>query len=160
MYHSSTKIISREELPPKVAFWRLKDRKIVFTNGCFDLLHLGHIDYLERAKKLGDVLVLGLNDDASVTRLKGKNRPLNSVEVRSRMLAALEFIDAVVVFEEDTPYELIKAVQPDILVKGSDYKVEEIVGHDIVLGRGGEVVPLDFVEGYSSTELMQKIKEL
>jgi len=138
--------------------WRFQEKKIVFTNGCFDLLHLGHIDYLAKAKDLGDILVVGVNTDASVTRLnKGKNRPITDQQSRATLLASLFFVDAVVLFDEDTPYELIKTVQPDVLVKGSDYKPEEIVGYDVVTAKEGEIKTLDFLQGYSTTLIEQKI---
>lgn len=138
--------------------WRFQEKKIVFTNGCFDLLHLGHIDYLAKAKDLGDILVVGVNTDMSVTRLnKGKNRPITDQQSRTTLLASLFFVDAVVLFDEDTPYELIKTVQPDVLVKGSDYEPEEIVGYDVVTAKGGEIKTLDFLQGYSTTLIEQKI---
>lgn len=139
---------------------RFQSKKIVFTNGCFDILHLGHVDYLTRARDLGNVLVLGLNTDASVKRLgKSPERPINSQLTRASILAALECVDLVVMFDEDTPYNLIKLVQPDILVKGGDYKAEDIVGYDIVKAGGGEVVTIPLVEGYSTTGLVQKLKQ-
>lgn len=129
----------------------------MFTNGCFDLLHLGHVDYLEKARQLGDKLIVGLNTDASVRRLKGPSRPLQDEMSRSRIMASLLFIDAVVLFDEDTPYELIREVAPDILVKGDDYTIENIVGHDLVLGRGGEVKTISLVKGYSTSGIVEKI---
>lgn len=132
--------------------------KVVFTNGCFDILHLGHLDYLGKAADLGDKLIIGLNTDASVQRLKGPSRPINNQEARAQMLAALSFVDAVILFNEDTPYELIKTIQPDVLVKGADYSVKEIVGHDIVLAKGGEVIPIDLLEGYSTTDIIEKLQ--
>lgn len=150
------KIQTVEELLPQIAEWR-KEGEIVFSNGCFDILHLGHLDYLSQAADLGHKLILGLNSDASVSRLKGPSRPINDQKARASMLAALSFVDAVVFFEEDTPYELIKAVQPDILVKGADYAIEEIVGHDIVLARGGRVIPINLLEGYSTTAILEKL---
>lgn len=134
------------------------DKKIVFTNGCFDILHIGHLRYMEEAAKLGDILVIGLNSDASVRRLKGEERPINSQEDRAELLSALEFVDYVVIFDEDTPYELIKKIQPDVLVKGGDYKPEEVIGKDIVEARGGELRLLRFVEGKSTTNIISKIK--
>ncbi len=132
--------------------------KVAFTNGCFDILHLGHLDYLGKAADLGDKLIIGLNTDASVQRLKGPSRPINNQEARAQMLAALSFVDAVILFNEDTPYELIKTIQPDVLVKGADYSVKEIVGHDIVLAKGGEVIPIDLLEGYSTTDIIEKLQ--
>ncbi len=154
-----TKIIDGEELERLLAIWRFKNKKIVFTNGCFDILHLGHIDYLAKAREQGDVLIIGLNTDDSVRRIKGSDRPISNQRARSMILASLRFVDAVVFFDEDTPYELIKKVQPDFLVKGSDYKAEDIVGYDIVKARGGEIRTLDLVEGYSTSQLVEKIRK-
>lgn len=133
--------------------------KIVFTNGCFDILHRGHVEYLQEAKKLGDRLVVGINDDASVRRLKGSMRPVNSIEDRMLLVSALECVDYVIAFEEDTPLELIQAVMPQILVKGGDYKIEEIVGADWVVANGGKVVTIPCVEGKSTTKLIESIQE-
>jgi rfaE bifunctional protein nucleotidyltransferase chain/domain len=152
------KILDRDRLKNQLAVWRFKDQKIVFTNGCFDLLHLGHIDYLSKAKDHGNVLIVGVNTDASVQRLKGENRPVKDEVSRSMIMASLQFVNAVVLFDEDTPYELIKLVQPDVLVKGSDYEPEDIVGYDIVKARGGEIVTIDFLAGYSTTGIIEKIK--
>ena len=129
--------------------------KVVFTNGCFDILHRGHVEYLSKAADMGDVLVVGLNTDASVKRLKGEGRPVNNEEDRALVLASLSFVDAVVLFGEDTPYELIEAVHPDVLVKGADYKTEEIVGYDIVTSYGGIVDTIPLVNGYSTTKLIK-----
>ena len=134
--------------------------RLVFTNGCFDLLHPGHVDYLERARALGDALVVGLNDDASIRRLKGGGRPVNPLADRARMLAALRAVDMVVPFSEDTPLELIRRLEPDVLVKGGDYRIEEIVGAREVQARGGEVVVMPFLEGYSTTALIERIRAL
>lgn len=153
------KIVSRHEAARLVAQWQSSGQKVVFTNGCFDLVHRGHVEYLSLAADLGQKMVLGLNTDASVQRLKGPNRPLVDERSRAILLAAFSFIDLVVFFDEDTPYELIKALQPDILVKGSDYKPESIVGYDIVTGRGGKVETIEFVEGFSTTNLVKKIIE-
>lgn len=136
--------------------WRNEGLKVVFTNGCFDILHLGHIDYLEKARDLGDKLIVGLNDDKSVNRLKGKDRPINNLEARSRLLAALEFVDAVIPFSADTPLDLISYILPDILVKGKDYETSNIVGSDVVMKNGGSVETIAFVEGYSTTTLIEK----
>ena len=138
---------------------RLKDKKIVFTNGCFDILHLGHVDYLSKAADCGDILVVGVNSDASVKLLdKGPGRPIQDEVSRALLIAALHFVDLVVLFDEETPYELIKKVQPDVLVKGADYKVEQIAGHDIVLDRGGEVKLIEFLKGYSTSAIEKKIR--
>jgi len=133
-------------------------KTLVFTNGIFDLVHRGHLELLNKAKRLGDVLIVGINSDASVRRNKGPKRPIISQDDRAFMLANLTPVDYVVIFEEDTPYEVIKLVQPDILVKGSDYKKEDIVGYDIVTAKGGKVVTIDFLPGYSTTEIEKKIK--
>lgn len=145
-------------LSRQVNYWRFQGKKIVFTNGCFDLLHRGHIDYLSKAADLGDVLVVGLNTDASVTRLKGPGRPVNDQQARAEVLASLFFVSQVVLFDEDTPYELIQRVQPDVLVKGSDYQAEDIVGYEVVKARNGQVVTLDFLEGYSTSGLIEKLR--
>ena len=134
------------------------DKKIVFTNGCFDILHVGHIRYMQEASKLGDILIVGLNSDTSVKRLKGPERPVNNQDDRAEMLSSLEFVDYVVVFDEDTPYELIKKVQPDVLVKGGDYNPDNVVGKDIVEARGGELRLLNFVEGKSTTNIINKMR--
>jgi rfaE bifunctional protein nucleotidyltransferase chain/domain len=151
------KILSGQALTRNLAIWRFKERKIVFTNGCFDVLHLGHIDYLAKAADLGHELIIGLNTDASVRRNKGPQRPLQDQECRAMILASLGFVSAIVLFDEDTPYELIRLIQPDFLVKGADYKAEEIVGYDIVKAKGGEVVTLEFLPGYSTTRITQKL---
>jgi D-glycero-beta-D-manno-heptose 1-phosphate adenylyltransferase len=153
------KIKSFDEIKESVKDWQSKDYKIIFTNGCFDLLHYGHIHYLAEARDLGDKLIVGLNSAASVRRLKGINRPINDELTRQHLLAALAFVDAVVVFEDDTPYDLIKLIEPDILVKGGDWQPSQIVGSDIVLAKGGEVRSLPFIEGYSTTNIERKIKE-
>lgn len=137
--------------------WKSEGQKIVFTNGCFDLIHLGHVLYLEEAKSKGDRLVVGVNSDASVQKLKGKHRPIKDDVSRMHILAALESVDMVLVFGENTPYELIKMLLPNVIVKGGDWKTDQIVGSDIVLSHGGEVLSLQFAEGYSTTALEQKI---
>lgn len=133
-------------------------KTIVFTNGCFDILHRGHLTYLADAAKLGDALVIGLNSDASVKRLKGESRPINDMEDRKLFLEALKSVATVEVFEEDTPIELIKAVTPDILVKGGDYDISTIVGREHVEANGGKVLTIPFVDGYSSTKMIERIK--
>ena len=135
-----------------------RDRKIVFTNGCFDILHTGHMRYLKQASLLGDILVIGLNSDESVKRLKGINRPVNNEWDRAELLCALSFVHYVVVFEEDTPYELIRKIQPDVLVKGGDYREDEVMGKDIVEARGGKVVLMPYIEGKSTTNIIERIK--
>lgn len=149
-----TKIHSKDVLVSLLK--KQKNKKLIFTNGCFDLLHFGHITYLEKAKKLGDILIVGINSDSSVRALKGKNRPINSQFQRACMVAALYFVDFVVIFDENTPYELIKALKPDVLVKGADYKNKELVGSDLV----GQTELIDFEEGFSSTNIIKKIKDM
>ena len=134
-------------------------KKIVFTNGCFDLLHVGHVRYLAQAKKLGDFLIIGLNSDSSVKELKGEDRPINSFEDRATLLSAIESVDLVIMFEEQTPENLIKDIVPDILVKGGDYNIEDIVGYKTVMQNGGQVKTLSFYDGYSSTNYINKIKK-
>jgi len=128
--------------------------KIVFTNGCFDILHRGHVEYLQKAKTFGGKLIVGLNSDASVRRLKGPTRPVQDQESRKIILEALRCVDEVIIFDEDTPYELIKKIQPDVLVKGADYKPEDIVGYDIVKTKGGEVRTVEFVDGHSTSKIL------
>jgi D-glycero-beta-D-manno-heptose 1-phosphate adenylyltransferase len=140
-----------------LTIWQFQSKKIVFTNGCFDILHLGHIDYLSKAKDLGDLLIIGLNTDESVHRIKGNHRPIQDEISRSMVLASLGFVDFVVFFGEDTPYNLIKITQPDILVKGADYQPEDIVGNDIVKNKGGEIVTIEYLPGYSTTAIESKI---
>ena len=134
-------------------------KKIVFTNGCFDLLHVGHIRYLAQAKKLGDFLIIGVNSDTSVKKLKGENRPINLFEDRAALLSALNSVDLVIIFEEQTPENLIKDIVPDILVKGGDYNIEDIVGYQTIIQNGGQVKTLSFYDGYSSTNYINKIKK-
>ncbi len=152
------KIQSKDDLARILQQKQVEGKRIVFTNGCFDILHAGHVLYLAEARALGDILVLGLNSDASVKRLKGAQRPINGQFERAVVLAALESVSYVCIFEEDTPYELIKALQPDILVKGGDWNVADIVGSDLVLARGGEVKSLSFSQGLSTTNVIQKIQ--
>lgn len=153
------KVVPLEQLKRNLNVWRMKDLRIVFTNGCFDLLHHGHVDYLSKASDLGDVLVVGVNSDSSVKKLnKGANRPIQNENDRALILSALQFVEAVTIFEEDTPLELIKIIQPDVLVKGGDWKENEIVGADVVKAKGGTVTVIPFVEGYSTTNIEKKIK--
>lgn len=151
------KIQTISQLEKTVADWRLNSDKIVFTNGCFDILHFGHLSYLAAARDLGDRLVVGLNSADSVRRLKGPTRPIHEEKTRTHQLAALQFVDAVVVFEEDTPLNLIEKLAPDLLVKGGDWQPSQIVGSEFVLKNGGEVRSLPFVEGFSTTGIEQKI---
>ncbi|MCX7759698.1 MAG: D-glycero-beta-D-manno-heptose 1-phosphate adenylyltransferase [Hydrogenothermaceae bacterium] len=133
-------------------------KKIVFTNGCFDIIHAGHVDYLQKAKSLGDFLIVGLNSDESIRRLKGDGRPVNPQEQRKRVLEALKPVDMVIIFEEDTPERLIKEIKPDVLVKGGDWKIENIVGADFVMSYGGKVYTIDFAYDTSTTKIIQKVK--
>ncbi len=158
LYHEVNKVQTIDTIENALSGQR--DKKIVFTNGCFDILHIGHIRYLKEAKAKGDILVLGLNSDASVKRLKGPQRPVNKQQDRIDMLAEMEFIDYVVVFEEDTPYELITRVRPDILIKGGDYEPDKIVGADFVRSLGGKVEVIPFVEGKSTTNIINAMKRL
>ena len=151
-----SKIKTLDEIIAASENWQSQNKRIGFTNGCFDIVHLGHIDYLSRAADLADVLVIGVNTDASVSRIKGENRPLQDELSRSMLLASFQFVEAVVLFDDDTPYELIKAIQPDVLVKGSDYKEEDIVGADIVGDKGGKIVTIDFLDGYSTSSIIEK----
>ena len=150
------KIVSRDFFVENAV--KLHQQKIVFTNGCFDVLHFGHVHYLMEANALGDILVVGLNSDDSVRRLKGPSRPINGEKERAFVLAALSCVDYVVVFEEDTPKELIETVRPDVLVKGGDYALDQIVGADFVTRNGGTVTTLPFVEGFSSTRIIEQLK--
>lgn len=145
------------QLLQKLACWRFKNKKIVFTNGCFDIVHMGHIDYLAKSADKGDVLIIGLNSDASVNELKGANRPIIDENSRGLLLSSLWFVDAVVLFSEQTPKKIIEAIQPDVLIKGSDYKAEDIVGYDTVKNKGGKVITIDLIEGYSTSSIIQKI---
>jgi rfaE bifunctional protein nucleotidyltransferase chain/domain len=156
----SDKIITVAQASDLTKDLQKSNKKVVFTNGCFDLIHPGHVDYLRKAKACGDILIIGLNSDASIQRLKGKERPINDFYFRSTILAALEFVDYIVKFEDDTPLYLIKQILPNILIKGSDYTIDRIVGAKEVLEKGGEVKTIDFLEGFSSTLIINKIKNL
>jgi len=147
-----------QDFKPLLDEWREAGYTIVFSNGCFDLVHRGHIDSLAKAAELGDRLIVGLNSDTSVTLLKGISRPLIDQQSRTILLASLLMVDAVIIFDEETPYELIKAIKPDILAKGSEYKLEEIAGYDIVLANGGKVERIELTEGFSTTDIIHKIK--
>jgi len=157
MKQTADKIVSIAQAMNIVEQWRKKDLNTVFTNGCFDVIHLGHVDYLEKASKLGQKLVVAVNSDESVRRLKGVSRPINNQNARSRIIAALGFVDLVIVFEEDTPINLIESLKPQVLVKGNDYKIDNIVGSDIVTQNGGEVKTIELVQGYSTTGLIEKM---
>jgi D-glycero-beta-D-manno-heptose 1-phosphate adenylyltransferase len=153
------KIFTTASIVQKVAQWRLIGKKIAFTNGVFDILHQGHIFSLSQAAKEGDCLILGLNADASVKRLKGDNRPVNNQDARALVLASLVMVDAVVLFEEDTPLELIKSILPDVLIKGGDYTVEQIAGSKEVIANGGRVVINPILEGFSTTGIIEQIRK-
>ncbi len=152
------KIINREQAAQQVAQWKALGKKVAFTNGVFDILHPGHIFSLSEAAKEGDYLVVGMNADVSVKRLKGESRPVNNQESRAILLAALLMVDAVVIFEEDTPLELVKAIRPDVMVKGGDYTPEQVAGGKEVIADGGKVVINPILEGYSTTALIEKMK--
>src|SRR5476651_76002 len=152
------KICGLPSLKSKRAEWKSEGKKVVFTNGVFDLLHIGHITYMAKASELGDKLIIGLNADSSVKRIKGEDRPVNDQNSRALLLAALFFVDAIVVFEEDTPHQLISTLLPGVLVKGADYAIENIVGGKEVIANGGEVKTITFVDGYSSTSIIKRIK--
>jgi len=152
-----TKVKTVEELRPLLAILRAAGKKIVFTNGCFDLIHTGHTRYLAIARSFGDVLVVAVNSDASVSTIKGEKRPINSQQERAEALAALESVDFVTIFSEPDPYKVISALQPDVLIKGGDWPIEKIIGRDVVEARGGKVVNVPFVEGQSTTGIIQRI---
>jgi len=154
-----SKISDLQSLKTSITQWQSEGKKVVFTNGVFDLLHIGHITYMAKAAELGHKLVIGLNSDSSVKRIKGEDRPVNDQNSRAALLAALFFVDGIVVFDEDTPIDVITTLMPDILVKGADYSIENIVGAKEVMANGGEVKTIDFVEGYSSTSIIKKIRE-
>lgn len=152
-----SKIKTREELRPLLAILRAAGQKIVFTNGCFDIIHAGHTRYLAKAKSLGDVLVVAVNSDASVRMIKGNERPINAEAERMETLAALESVDFVTLFNEPDPYRVISDLQPDVLVKGGDWPVDQIIGGDVVQARGGRVVNVPYVEGASTTGIIERI---
>ncbi|HAI82825.1 MAG TPA: D-glycero-beta-D-manno-heptose 1-phosphate adenylyltransferase [Chitinophagaceae bacterium] len=154
------KIHTLKTLLPTIATWRLKSGTIAFTNGCFDILHSGHIASLQQAAEEADYLIVGVNADASVKRLKGNERPVNNQDSRSNLLANLQVVDAVIIFEEDTPLQLIQAIMPDVLVKGGDYTIEQIVGAKEVTANGGRVVINPIVQGFSTTGIIQTIQQL
>ena len=152
------KIFSLENLKTQVENWKATGEKVVFTNGCFDIVHQGHIEVLARTADLGTKLIIGLNSDSSTQRLKGKNRPIIQEQSRVFLLAAFSFVDAVVLFSEETPLKLISTLNPDVLAKGGDYEIETIVGHKVVKENGGQVILVPFVDGFSSTIIIDKIK--
>lgn len=155
-----TKIYTREELLKQVARWRFLGKSISFTNGCFDILHAGHISSLSEAAREGDILIVGVNTDASTKRLKGDERPVNNENSRALLLASLAIVDAVSLFDEDTPFELIIAVMPDVIVKGGDYTLNQMIGAKEVIANGGRVVINPIVEGFSTTGIIEKIRKL
>ena len=157
-YSTGEKILDLERLQMRIANWRESGETIVFTNGCFDILHVGHITLLEECRRFGSKLVLGLNADASISRLKGPERPIVRERERATVMAALAAIDAVVLFEEDTPLELIRAIRPNVLVKGGDYSIETVVGHEDVIAAGGRVEIVPTVQGFSTTNIVNKLK--
>ncbi|MDP7244899.1 MAG: D-glycero-beta-D-manno-heptose 1-phosphate adenylyltransferase [Flavobacteriales bacterium] len=152
------KIISLEELKARIESWKANGEKIAFTNGCFDILHRGHVEVLAKTVDLGDKLIIGLNSDSSIKKLKEENRPIVDEKSRALLLAAFSFVDAIVLFSEQTPINLIAEIKPDILVKGGDYEIQEIVGYNIVQGNGGEVITIPLTEGFSSTNIINKIQ--
>ena len=156
---SKQKILTWEQVKILVSKWKDAGDEVVFTNGCFDILHLGHVDYLEKAQAKGNRLIVAVNEDASVSRLKGPERPINNQNARARLIAALGFVDAVVTFGEETPKELIEKLIPDILVKGNDYAISNIVGADTVIEHGGRVEIIALVDGYSTTNIIEKINK-
>ena len=153
-----SKIYLLEGLKDQVDSWKESGEKVVFTNGCFDIVHRGHIEVLARTADLGNRLIIGLNSDQSIQVLKGENRPIENENSRTILLASLSFVDAVVLFSEETPLNLISTLKPDVLAKGGDYKIETIVGHKIVQNNGGQVIVVPFVDGFSSTNIIDKIK--
>ncbi len=159
MRHYSEKIFqSFDDFFECLKNWKTSNQKLVFTNGCFDILHRGHIDYLDKTAALGDKLIVGLNTDSSVKTLKGEKRPFIDEKSRAILIASLEMVDAVILFSEKTPYDLINKIKPDVLTKGKDYEIEEIAGFDIVLEKGGKVETIELTEGFSTTSLIEKIK--
>jgi rfaE bifunctional protein nucleotidyltransferase chain/domain len=158
MINSASKIVALTDALQLVNQWKLQGQTIVFTNGCFDIVHIGHVDYLERAHNLGDKLILGLNTDHSIRRIKGEKRPIVEENARARVIAALAFVDVVVLFDEDTPLRLIQTIKPDILVKGDDYTLKNIIGADFVIENGGKVETIPLVKGFSTSNIIEKIK--
>ncbi len=154
----NTKFFSLEDLIVQSDKWKKNREKIVFTNGCFDIIHRGHIEMLSHASMLGNKLIVGLNSDSSIRNLKGESRPILDEESRGILLAALAFIDAVILFSEETPLNIISSLKPDILVKGGDYQTNEIIGHKVVQENGGEVVIIPFINGFSTSSIIDKIK--
>ena len=152
------KIFNKNNLLEKLEIWRGANKKIVFTNGCFDLIHLGHIEVLARSADLGDILIIGVNTDSSIKELKGNNRPIIEENSRAQQLASLEFVDAVILFNEQTPLELIKVIKPNVITKGGDYSSKQVVGNEIAVRNEGEVIIIPLTQGYSTTSILDKIK--
>ena len=152
------KIFTLDTLTRSLTVWNSENKKIVFTNGCFDILHKGHVDYLEKAKKLGDILIVGLNNDASVSALKGKNRPIQDETSRLAIIASLTSVDATLLFVEATPMQLIQIIKPNVLCKGGDWPIDKIVGADFVQSYGGKIITIPFIQGYSTSNIEQKIR--
>ena len=153
------KIITTDNLVLKVSQWKKNKMKVAFTNGCFDILHLGHLEILTKSKEFGDRLIVAVNSDASVRKLKGKERPINDFQTRSNMLASFSFVDYVVEFSDDTPKKLIQIIKPDFLIKGGDYKKKDIVGNDIVSSYGGETIIIPLIDGLSTTNTINKLNK-
>ena len=152
------KIFNIKDLSQIIKKWRLNGDKIIFTNGCFDLIHLGHLEILARSADLGDKLIVGINSDMSIKKIKGNSRPIIEEDSRAKQLAAIEFIDAVILFNEDTPYNLINILKPDVLTKGGDYKKNDIVGNELINKEQGDVVIIPLTQGFSTTSILEKIK--
>jgi D-glycero-beta-D-manno-heptose 1-phosphate adenylyltransferase len=148
------------DIEEKINGWKTENKKIIFTNGCFDILHLGHVEYLAKTKDLGDKLIIGLNTDNSIKRIKGDDRPINNEHARSILLSSLFFVDAIILFDEDTPIKLIEKIKPNCLVKGNEYKAEDIVGYDIVKKNDGEIITIELTKGYSTTNTIKKLNKL
>ena len=155
----NSKIFSLDDLKNQVNAWKQAGEEVVFTNGCFDIIHKGHIEVLAQTADLGDRLLIGLNSDSSIQKLKGEDRPIIDEQARAILLSALSFVDAVILFPEETPINLISTLLPDVLAKGGDYEIETIVGHEIIKNNGGEVILVPFVDGFSSTTIIEKIKK-
>ena len=154
----NNKIFDLQLLMKKIEKWRSENKKIVFTNGCFDLIHLGHIEILARSSDFGDKLIIGVNSDLSIKKLKGANRPIIQQSSRIRQLSALEFVDAVILFDEETPIKLIESIKPDVITKGGDYTAKNVIGNEVVSQKNGEVVIIPLTQGYSTTSILNKIK--
>ena len=153
-----SKIYTLDQLIDKVSNWKDQNKKIVFTNGCFDLIHLGHVEVLARSSDLGDKLIVAINSDESIIKIKGTNRPIIEEESRVKQIAALDFVDAVILFNQDTPINIISSITPNIITKGGDYKIINVIGHEIVQKNNGEVVIIPLTQGYSTTSILDKIK--